>query len=218
MMRQNGTRSNEAQMRSDTVLLIIDMITDFHFDDGDALYRNSIPAAERIAKLRKRAKESGVPVIYVNDNYNDWTKDFDALIERVTADSEKGRKIVDLVRPDEDDYYILKPQRSGFYATPLGVLLLSMNVSKIIITGVTTDICVLFTAHDAHMRGFSVQIPSDCAAAVEEEHHKFALDFLQRVADVEVLNSEDISFDKPAASKSPDMKHRRSLSSIGAQN
>src|SRR5262249_37815312 len=84
----------------------------------------------------------------------------------------------------------------GFYGTSLGVLLLSMGVSNIILTGVTTDICILFTAHDAYMRGYNVHIPSDCCASGDPKHHSNALSFLKRVAEADVRETEAIDFAK----------------------
>ena len=59
-----------------TALLIIDMMTDFDFRDGNKLFRQALPMAKRLSKLKQRARSAAAPVIYVNDNYGDWKKDF----------------------------------------------------------------------------------------------------------------------------------------------
>ena len=128
-----------------TALLIVDMIADFEFEDGDRIFENALPAARNIAKLKERAKAARIPVIYVNDNYGVWRNNFEATLAEAVR-SERGKQIVDLLRPDKDDYHVLKPQRSGFFATPLDVLLTSLGVSTLIMTGISADICVLFTA------------------------------------------------------------------------
>ena len=130
----------------------------------------------------------------MNDNYGRWNEDFHTYTANVRKNSDKGRRIFELLEPEEDDMFVLKPQRSGFYATPLGVLLLSMGTSRVVITGVPTDICVLFTAHDAYMRGFSVCVPADCTAAVNRSYHRRALRFLERIADVETSESPRVKF------------------------
>ena len=61
----------------------------------------------------------------------------------------------------EDDYFVLKPKHSGFYASSLDVLLKNLGAKKLIITGFAADICVLFTANDAYMRDFEVIVPAD---------------------------------------------------------
>jgi nicotinamidase-related amidase len=69
------------------------------------------------------------------------------------------------LRPKPDDYFVLKPQHSGFYGTPLELLLDHLSIHTLILTGFATDLCVLFTANDAHMRGFHLVVPKDCVAA-----------------------------------------------------
>ena len=74
----------------------------------------------------------------------------------------------------------------------MSVLLQSLRVSTLVICGVTTDICVLFTAHDAYMRGFRVFVPNDCCAAIELDHHTQALDLIERVADAPIRGQKEI--------------------------
>ena len=199
-------------------LLIMDMISDFTFEDGDKLFEPALGAAEKIAALKRRAKKAGTDVIYVNDNYGRWNEDFSTFVERTMESSRMGREIVDKLEPEPGDLFIVKPQRSGFYATPLGVVLLSKNISRVIIAGVTTDICVLFTAHDAYMRGFSVQVPSDGTAAVEKEHHQMGLNFMKRVADVEVRAVNEIEFGKESSDEKKKTHGRRFVDSLSGGN
>ena len=186
--------SETANLTCTTALLIVDMISDFEFEGGDKLCLNALKAAENISELKKRAKDHCAPVIYVNDNYGRWNEDFRTMAERIRSGSKKGRRITEILAPEENDLYILKPQRSGFYETPLSVLLQSLKVSNLVICGVATDICVLFTAHDAYMRGFQVFVPSDCCSAIEMDHHTEALDLLGRVTDVRIGSYKQIDF------------------------
>jgi nicotinamidase-related amidase len=208
-----STDSTESfHARSNVALLIIDMISDFDFKDGDRLYDQALAAARNISFLKSRAKKVGVPVIFVNDNYGKWHEDFGTYVSRTKLQSEKGRVITDIVDPRPEDLFILKPQRSGFYATPLGVLLLSMEVSNLIVTGITTDICVLFTAHDAYMRGYHVRIPNDCSAAVKPKYHFGALRFLERIAEADIRSSCDLEFGNSKTRRStlaPHLNKRR---------
>ena len=178
--------------RSNSAVLIVDMISDFEFDGGNKLFDQAVKVAENIAEFKRRASNADVPVIYVNDNFGKWHEDFGTYVNNTMNSSKKGKVIGEILAPKKDDLFILKPQRSGFYATALGVLLLSLDVSKVILTGVTSDICVLFTAHDAYMRGYHVQVPSNCSAAIEQEDHDLALRFLERVADADTTPSDSI--------------------------
>jgi nicotinamidase-related amidase len=186
--------TENARPACSTALVIVDMISDFEFEGGEKLCPRALEAAQNIRELKKRAKAICAPVIYVNDNYGRWNEDFRTMAARIRSGSERGRRITEMLEPQENDLYILKPQRSGFYETPLSVLLQSLRVSNLVICGVTTDICVLFTAHDAYMRGFRVFVPEDCCAATEREHHTEALNLLQRVSDVHISAHREIDF------------------------
>ena len=175
-------------------MLLLDVVTDFEFEDGDKLLRNSLPMARKLSRLKTRAKKAGVPVIYVNDNFGKWQEDFKTMSEHFMRPEAKGRRIVSLLQPDADDYYVLKPHRSAFYSTTLELLLRDLKTTKLILTGVTTDICVLFTANDAYMRGFDLLIPRDCVASVKAEHTKQAMEFIKRVLKADTPTSESITF------------------------
>lgn len=177
-----------------TTLILLDVITDFEFEDGNSLLRRTVPVARHLARLKARAKKAGVPVIYVNDNFGKWQEDFKTMSDHFMRAEAKGRDVVELLRPEPDDYYVLKPHRSAFYSTTLELLLRDLKAKTLIITGVTSDICVLFTANDAYMRGFELYVPSDCVAAVKPVHEKQAMEFLKRVLKADTRKSSGVSF------------------------
>ena len=135
--------------RTQTCLLIIDMINEFTFDGAEKLFPVIGQTAQNIATLKQRAKSVGLPVLYVNDNFGKWRSDFRTLVERCLKDDCRGKRIAEVLRPVEDDYFVLKPKHSGFFATPLELLLRHLKVQRVILTGVAGDNCVLFTAADA---------------------------------------------------------------------
>jgi nicotinamidase-related amidase len=183
-------KHGNVQETSDVVLLIIDMISDFGFEDGDELFKSALPAARNIAALKKTAA-AGIPTVYVNDNYGKWRDDFRAMIDFARA-SEKGRAIVDVLAPGDDDYFVLKPRHSAFYSTSLDVLLSYFGAKRLVLAGVTTDICILFSANDAYMRGFELAVPSDCVAAVGPKQNEYALSYLERVLKADTRASGEI--------------------------
>jgi nicotinamidase-related amidase len=146
-------------------LVLVDTINGFDFEGSEGLVREAERAAERIEALARRARAVAVPVIYVNDNFGRWRSDFRATIEACTAPGQPGRDVSRRLRPEPDDYFVLKPMHSAFYATPFELLLDHLDVGTLILTGFAADLCVLFTAHDAHMRGLRLVVPSDCTAA-----------------------------------------------------
>src|SRR3954466_16429136 len=124
-------------------LILIDVINDLEFDEGEALSRNALPAAKALRELKRRAKESGVPVIYVNDNFGKWRSDFRQQLGHGLEEGVRGEQVAELLRPDSDDYFVLKAKHSGFYHTQLDLLIDYLQVRTIILAGFTTDICVL---------------------------------------------------------------------------
>ncbi len=117
----------------------------------------------------KKAHKSQVPVIYANNNFGHWRSDFRQAVEHCLHGGGRGAKLAETLLPDAEDYFILKPKNSAFYATPLAELLQFLDVKTLVLTGIATDSCVLFTANDAHLRNYSVVVPADCVAAINRE-------------------------------------------------
>ncbi|HEV7595018.1 MAG TPA: isochorismatase family cysteine hydrolase [Gemmatimonadaceae bacterium] len=175
-------------------LVLIDVINDMEFDTGAALFENALPAAKKLAKLKRRARDAGVPVIYVNDNFGKWRSDFRQQLGHVLEDGVRGEPIAKMLRPDDEDYFVLKAKHSGFYHTQLDLLVDYLRVRTLVIAGFTTDICVLFTAADAYLRDLEIVVPPDCSAADSVEHHERALEHMARVLHVKAITSTEIDF------------------------
>jgi nicotinamidase-related amidase len=161
-------------------LLLVDVINEFAFPEAPALLRRALPMARALKRLKQRAKGAGVPIVYVNDNFGRWRSDFNAIVRHCARRDGRGRHVVQLLRPEADDYFVLKPKHSGFYESSLGVLLDHLGVRRLIVTGLTTPQCVLFTAGDAYMRDFELVVPRDCVAATDARQHRQALTFMSR--------------------------------------
>jgi nicotinamidase-related amidase len=167
--------------KSDVALLLLDVINDLEFEGGELLARHVPPMAERLAALKRRCRAAGIPAIYVNDNYGRWQSDFTRLVAHCLEPGVRGRAVVERLRPEEDDYFVLKPKHSGFFSTTLDVLLQYLQARTLIITGVAGNICVLFTANDAYMRDFHLVVPGDCVASNDAEDNRHALMLIKRV-------------------------------------
>jgi nicotinamidase-related amidase len=163
------------------VLLLLDVINHFEHEDGEALLASASDAAPRIGALIGTAREAGVPIVYANDNFGRWRSNQQSIIEQ--AMSSPGRRVVEHVAPRDSDYFVLKPKHSGFFETSLSILLDHLQAKTLVLAGFTTDICVLFTAMDAYLRGYRLVIPRDAVAAVRPEHTTVALEYAARVLD-----------------------------------
>ncbi len=195
-MSQNESLHGNAPDNSSAALLIIDVISDFEFEDGEKLFENALPMAEKLAAFKKRAKDAGIPAIYVNDNFGKWQSDFKKLLKHCLDESVRGSQIAKMLAPDEEDYFVLKPKHSGFYSTTLEVLLEHLECKTLVLTGVATDICILFTANDAYMRDFDLIVPSDCVAANDEKENKHTLKYLKKILKADTQSSDKINFNK----------------------
>ncbi len=135
-------------------------------------------------------------MIYANDNFGHWRSNFRQVVEHCLHDGVRGAKLAEILLPDAEDYFILKPKNSAFYATPLAELLHFLDVKTLVLTGIATDSCVLFTANDAHLRNYSVVVPPDCVAAIKQEYGEHALGYMQRALSARVIESASIDFGK----------------------
>ena len=176
-------------------LLLIDVINDFDFPKGEQLLRLAIPAGENIARLKQQAKEAGIPAIYVNDNFGRWRSDFKKIVAHC-RDEGKGREFVELLLPDEDDYFVLKPKHSGFYSTTLSLLLTHLTAKNLILTGIAGNNCVLFTANDAYMRDFKLFVPADCVVSNTDEENQHALKQMETVLKADTTISSELDLQK----------------------
>jgi len=147
-----------------TALLIVDLISTWDFDDAETLVRGAVAIAARVGALKRRCRAAGVPAIYVNDNHGRWRSDFRRLVELSESSSPTGARIAQHLRPEDCDYSVLKPKHSAFFATPLDLLLRHLRATKLLVTGVTADQCILLTASEARMRDYEVIVPRDCIA------------------------------------------------------
>jgi nicotinamidase-related amidase len=160
-----GARANRRGSVKGVVVVLVDVINAFDFPGSAAILKSATRAAVRIERLAERARAERVPVIYVNDNFGRWRSDFQATVSTSTASGSPGRVIAERLRPKPSDYFVLKPQHSGFFSTTLDPLLAHLQARTLIIAGFAANLCVLFTANDAHMRGYQIAVPRDCTAA-----------------------------------------------------
>jgi len=180
------TAPDHDRARGGAALIILDMINDFDFPGGHVLEAKARRIASGIASLRAQAERSRLPVIYVNDNFGEWHSEKSRLVEIALA---AGSEVARALRPNPDDYFIIKPKFSGLYATNLPVLLPKLGVSRLIVTGIATDMCVLFTAADAHMRDYALWVPSDLVAGEDDDRAAAALDIMAKSMGAEIAAS-----------------------------
>lgn len=189
---QNPDLHGNAPDKSPVALLIIDMINDLEFPEGEQILPAALAVAKKIAALRERCRTAEVPVIYVNDNFGRWRSDFNAQVEHCLQDGVRGQPLVELLRPEAEDYFVLKPKHSGFYSTSLAILLDYLQVKTVILTGIAGNICVLFTANDAYQRDFRLHVPRDCIASNTLADNEAALLQMEQVLQAATQESGEL--------------------------
>ena len=175
-----------------TALVVIDMFSAWDFEDADALGRAAVRVARCIGALKQRCDKAGVPTVFVNDNRGRWRSDAPAIVAESAVASASGAKVAQSLVPGEQDYFVLKPKHSAFFATPLDLLLRHLRVRRLIVTGVAGDQCVLLTAIEARMQDYEVIVPADCVGSQTAARNASALRHLEAAHEVTIAASRSL--------------------------
>ena len=193
-MRNGDTTSAETARR--TALLLVDVINDMDFEGSESLVRCAEPMARRLHELKRRCRAAGIPTLYINDNFGKWRSDFRSLVRHCIDDPVPGREVARLLKPDDEDYFVLKPKNSAFFGTTLDTLLTNLGTTTVILTGIAGDNCVLFSANDAYLRDYRLLIPCDCVASNSREENDAALRLMEKVVKADVTPSIDLDLEQ----------------------
>ncbi|AFV12021.1 isochorismatase hydrolase [Thermacetogenium phaeum DSM 12270] len=168
-------------------LIVVDMLNDFVVEGG-ALYvgeagRRVIPV---IARALEKARSHKIPVIYICDRHLPGDREFEMFPTHCVAGTWGGEVCAELA-PREGDVIIPKRRYSGFYGTDLDLALRELGAEDLVLVGVCTNICVLYTAADARMRNYKVSVLKDGVASFDEKAHEFALREMEKTLGVQLL-------------------------------
>ena len=213
---------------SDTAVLVVDMMNSYQHPDAEHLIPNVEKIIDPLADLVQRARDAeDVDLIYVNDNYGDFTADFSDIV-RSACNGERP-DLVDPIVPTEHCRALTKVRHSAFYASPVAYLLRRLGTERLILTGQVTEQCILYTALDAYVRHFSVVIPTDAVAGIDAElgrrsadddgaEHGRRADDTRRTASASVRTLEGVTAvraEAPGAGRRADRSPRRRVDRRG---
>jgi len=169
------------------VMIVTDMLNDFlqvggALDVGEA-GRRVIPY---IAAELKKARTLGYPVLYLCDRHLTGDREFEMFPPHCLAGS-AGGDICRELSPKDGELVLYKRRYSGFFGTDLDITLREQGIESLVLVGVCTNICVLYTVADARNLGYRVTVLKDGVASFDSQAHLFALQEMEKTLGATVV-------------------------------
>lgn len=170
-------------------LVVVDMQKDFCYKKG-ALY---VPDVEKIFDPMRKVVSTArkkMPVIFTQDWHRENDPEFKIWPKHCVANT-WGAEVIDELEPITSDYFVKKRRYSAFFLTDLDLILRELEVEKLYVCGVVTNICVLHTAADAKQLGYDVSILEDCTKALSDYEQEYAVRHMKNVLMAKVMKSDE---------------------------
>jgi nicotinamidase-related amidase len=163
------------------------MLNDFLTDKAPLYIPEGRKIIDNVRMEIELMREKGLPVIYVCDAHDPDDKEFRIWPEHCIKNT-YGANIINELKPLNRDIIINKTRYSGFYKTNLDEVLEKLNIDTLVITGILTHICVFYTAVDATMRDYSVEIKKKCVASNDRLLEEFAFLQMKKVHNIALID------------------------------
>jgi len=174
-------------MDSGAALIVTDMLNPYDHEDADVLAENTAPMVQTLARLIAEAQDGDVELVYVNDNYGDFTATRDDVVRRAL----EGRRpdLIEPIVPPPGVAFLQKVRHSAFYSTSLDHMLRQRSLGTVVLAGQVTEQCILYTALDAYVRHYDIRVVRDAVAHIDEELGDAALRMMARNMRCDVVES-----------------------------
>lgn len=180
------------QRKAKWAILVIDIQNDFCSSEGWYAKKYDLKlieiAVKKIYELIEKAREKDIAIIYFKQVYNEEcvSEVMKAQLNRrgmATLYCQEGTWGAELYKltPLPSEKIIDKRRFSCFYGTDLDIFLRCKGIDSLIVTGVTTEVCVETTVRDAYMKDYFVYVPKECTASFEESVKDASLNVIDRV-------------------------------------
>ena len=171
-------------------VIVIDMLNRYEHEDAAPLRDSVREMVPHLGSLIADAQERDIPVVYVNDNYDDWTAGRQELVAHALAGAD--RDLVEPIIPPDDAPFVVKARHSVFYGTQLEYMLRQLAVERLVLTGQVTEQCVLYSALDAYVRHFEVVVAPDAVAHIDPELAQAALRMMESNMRAHVVDARSV--------------------------
>jgi nicotinamidase-related amidase len=188
--------SSQESAGSKTALIVVDMLNRYEHEDAQPLIASVRRALPAMRHLLERAREAGTPIVYVNDNYGDWSAGRAELSERALDGA--APPLVEPILPEQEVAFLVKARHSVFFETQLDYMLRHQDVGRIVLIGQVTEQCILYSALDAYVRHYSIVIPHDAVAHIHEDLAEAALRMMAVNMAAEITTAADCALGQPS--------------------
>lgn len=173
-------------------LLVIDMLKDFVDPQGSLRVLDNERILPRVVEEVDDARRRGDPIVYVCDAHTPDDPEFSRMGWPPHAvRGTEGARVVRAIAPGPRDPIVEKRSYSGFHESQLADVLNERGIDTVRLTGCVTNICVLYTAADAAMRGYDVEVVEDAVAGLDPDDHAFALRQMKNVLGATLVGREE---------------------------
>ncbi|MEV5072554.1 cysteine hydrolase [Microbacterium sp. LMI12-1-1.1] len=150
----------------------------------------------RVRRLVDRCRDAGIPVVWIQEVHKrslvDIGRELDGAEGPHCIEGDPDTEIAAWLDPQPEEFVIRKRRYSAFFGTELEIVLKAYKADTVLLVGGLTDVCIHYTAVDAHQHDYRVRVITDCVAGSTQQAHDNALDavrYLQRDA---LVTADDV--------------------------